>query len=132
VVFQWIHLRFTPCGLRVHRHRVSKAMKSKWGQMGILKHNSKYVTGAILATLIGCAPADDVTRFNLNPTPESLARGYLPILPVSFFDMEAFTPVDTKNLAARAARLRRKIRALSRPVISTRDRARLEAAIARR
>lgn len=120
------------CGLRVQRHTVSKAMSLKRGEMYILRHNMKYLTGAVLATMIACAPAEDVTRFNLNPTPEALARGYLPILPVSFFDMGAFTPVDTKNLAARAARLRRKIRALARPVIPARDRARLEAAIARR
>ena len=86
----------------------------------------------VAVALIACAPQEDIDRYNLNPSAEATARGYLPLLPISFFDLGDFTPVDPSNLAGRVASLRAKIRALAGPVIPARDRARLEAAIARR
>ncbi len=91
------------------------------------------VTALLFAVaLVACAPQEDIDRYGLRMSPEAEARGYLPLVPVSYFDLDDFTPVDGTNLAGRVARLRAKIRALAGPVIPARDRARLEAAIARR
>lgn len=90
--------------------------------------------GALLlaSALFACAPQEDIARYNLTPSAEATARGFLSLVPISFFDMGDVTPVDPSNLVGRVARLRAKIRALAGPVIPARDRARLEAAIARR
>ncbi len=83
-------------------------------------------------TLLACVPQDEIERYGLTPSAEALSRGFLPLVPVSFFEMDTYTPVDSTDLIGRVARLRAKIRALAGPVIPARDRARLEAAIARR
>ena len=52
--------------------------------------------------------------------------------PITAFNAYQVDEPTSGNLTARAANLRRQIHALKGPVISTRDRARLNAAIARR
>lgn len=87
--------------------------------------------GVIIIALGACVPDLEIPGFDESLSQAALDRGYPALMPISFFNMAAVTPIATGNLAGRAAALRGKIRALSEPVIAPRDRARLEAALHR-
>lgn len=92
--------------------------------------------GAALAlvlsgALAACDTGPELAQYDLAPSAWAVARGYPELLPVSYFDMTAITPVDTGNLAGRVAALRARMAALRGPVIPAADRARLLAALAR-
>ncbi len=97
-----------------------------------LKTRTNIGAAFFACALVACAPQEDVERYGLYPTQNTASQAYLPLVPLSFFDLGNYTPVDPNNLSGRIARLRAKIRTLAGPVIPARDRARLEAAIARR
>lgn len=100
--------------------------------MGKKRGMPPFLGGVIFMAALGaCSPNSDIAGFNLAPSAEAVARGYPALMPASFFNMAVTEPVDTNNLAARAAALHNKVRAFRGPVIQARDRARLEAALRR-
>lgn len=90
------------------------------------------IGGFVVVMATGCGLNSDISKFDLSPSSWAIAQGYPTLLPVDAFNTANFDKPNAQNLIARAANLRRTIRALKGPVISTRDRARLNAAITRR
>jgi len=98
-----------------------------------------YITGlrrliavlALASTLGACGIPADVARFNITPSPQAIARGYIPLMPLAFFDTGNFARLNSGDLVGRLAALRARIVAMRGPVMAPADRARLEAAIAR-
>lgn len=74
----------------------------------------------------------DISQFDLSPSAWVIARGYPRLSPIDTFNVAGNEQPNAQGLIARAANLRRQIRVLKGPVISTRDLARLNAAITRR
>ncbi len=86
---------------------------------------------AFAPLLTGCSLKQDIAGFNLVSTDYDRSQPYPTLQPLAFFNVAHSQPVNAGNLIARAAELRRKVIALTAPVISGVDRSRLEAAIAR-
>ena len=90
------------------------------------------VVGAILSlSLAGCGWDSEIRNAGLTPSSYADAQGYPSLLPVSSFRIEDYIVPDPTDLTARFAMLKRKIHALSAPVLTTAQRARLEAAVKR-
>lgn len=88
--------------------------------------------GLVAALLSSCALDSEIRDLDLTASDWAIAQGYPTLSPVSDFDVARFDAPGTAGLLARIARLQRAVRTLQAPVISTRDRARLNAAITRR
>ncbi len=86
---------------------------------------------ALVLLVSACSLPPEVDQASLPVSADALARGYIPLLPVAYFRSGAIARRGPDTLSARAAALRQRMTALSGPVLSSRDRARLEAALAR-
>ena len=101
-------------------------------------HIPKYILhrisigGFVVLMVTGCELNSDIAQFDLSPSAWAIAQGYPTLSPIDAFKVASVDAPETQNLIARTANLRRQIHALKGPVISTRDRARLNAAITRR
>ena len=88
--------------------------------------------GAILLlSTAACGWDTALDGYDFSPSEYAIQRGYPDLLPASAFRIADYEVPDPSNLLARFAMLKRKIVALSGPVISSADRARLEAAVKR-
>jgi hypothetical protein len=85
----------------------------------------------LLLALAGCGWDAALEGYDFSPSDYAIQRGYLDLLPASAFRIADYEVPDPTNLLARFAILKRKIVALRGPVLSSADRARLEAAVKR-
>ena len=90
------------------------------------------LAGAMLLLLTaGCGWDAALEGYDFSPSEYAIQRGYPDLLPASAFRITDYEVPDPSNLLARFAILKRKIVALRGPVLSSSDRARLEAAVKR-
>ena len=88
--------------------------------------------GLILSfSLASCGWDATLDGYGLAPSDYAIQRGYPDLQPASAFRIADYKVPDPSNLIARLAMLKRKIIALRGPVLSSADRARLEAAVKR-
>ncbi len=88
--------------------------------------------GAILLlSTAACGWDAALQGYDLSPSDYAIQRGYPDLLPASAFRISDYEVPDPTNLIARFAILKRKIAALRGPVLTSNDRARLEAAVER-
>lgn len=85
----------------------------------------------LLLSTAACGWDSALDGFDLSPSAYALKQGYPDLLPASAFRIADYEVPDPTNLIARLAMLKRKIVALRGPVLSSSDRARLEAALKR-
>ncbi len=98
----------------------------------ILPDNRRVFLGAVLLVLTtGCGLNASLDGYDFAPSEYVIARGYPDLMPISAFRIADYAVPDPSNLAVRFAMLKRKIVALRGPVISSSDRARLNAALKR-
>lgn len=91
------------------------------------------LAGAILMlSLTGCGWDDAMQGYDFSPSDYAIQRGYPDLQPASAFRIADYEVPDPTNLIARFAILKRKIVALRGPVLTSADRARIEAAIVRK
>ena len=91
------------------------------------------LVGAILMfSLTGCGWDAALQGYDFSPSAYAIQRGYPDLQPVTTFRIADYEVPDPTNLIARFAMLKRKIVALHGPVLSSTDRARLEAAVIRK
>lgn len=90
------------------------------------------LVGAILMlSTAGCGWDAALKGHDLSPSAYAIQQGYPSLQPASAFHIADYEVPDPTNLIARFAILKRKIVALRGPVLSSTDRARLEAALKR-
>ena len=90
------------------------------------------VVGAILLlSTTACGWDAALDGYDFSPSDYAVQRGYPELLPASAYRIADYEVPDPSNLIARFAMLKRKIMALRGPVLSSNDRARLEAALKR-
>ncbi len=98
----------------------------------IMPKNGRLFVGAILlASTAGCGLNASLDGYDFAPSEYTIASGYPDLVPISAFRINDYAVPDPSNLAARFAMLKRKIVALRGPVLSSSDRARLNAALKR-
>ena len=91
-----------------------------------------WIIGAILLTsTAACGWDAALDGRDFSPYDNAIERGYPDLLPASAFRIADFAVPDPSNLIARFAMLKRKMIALRGPVLSSTDRARLNAALKR-
>lgn len=91
------------------------------------------LAGAILMlSLAGCGWDATLQGYDFPPSAYAIQRGFPSLQPASAFRIADYEVPDPTNLIARFAILKRKIVALRSPVLSSADRARLEAAVIRK
>lgn len=83
-------------------------------------------------SLAGCGWGSALDGHDLGLSEYSIAQGYPSLLPAAHFRIANYIVPDTNNLTARFAMLKRKMLALRGPVLTPKQRGRLEAAIERR
>ena len=90
------------------------------------------LTGAmLLLTTAGCGWDAALQGHDFTPSDYAIQHGYPDLQPASAFRIADYEVPDSTNLISRFAILKRKIAALHGPVLSSNDRARLEAAVER-
>ena len=91
------------------------------------------LAGAILMlSLAGCGWDAAMQGYDFSPSAYAIQRGYPDLQPASAFRIADYEVPDPTNLIARFAILKRKIVALRGPVLTSADRARIEAAVVRK
>ena len=85
----------------------------------------------LLLSTAACGWDDALDGYDFSPSEYAIQQGYSELQPASAFRVAAYVVPDPSNLLARSAILKRKIVALRGPVLSSSDRARLEAAVKR-
>lgn len=92
----------------------------------------RILAGAMLLLSTGACGWDAaLDGHDLSPSDYAIQRGYPDLQPASAFRITDYAVPDPTNLIARFAILKRKIVDLRGPVLSSNDRARLEAALKR-
>ncbi len=90
------------------------------------------VVGAmLLLSTAACGWDSALDGYDFSPSAFALQRGYPVLQPASAFRIADYVVPDPTDLVARLSMLKRKIVALRQPVLSSSDRARLEAALKR-
>jgi hypothetical protein len=89
------------------------------------------VGAMLLLSTAACGWDAALEGHDLSPSAYAIQRGFPDLLPASAFRIADYEIPDPSNLLARFAMLKRKIVALRGPVLSSADRARLEAAVKR-
>lgn len=89
------------------------------------------VGAILLLSTAACGWDATLNGHDFSPSDYAIQRGFPDLLPTSAFRIADYEVPDPSNLLARVAMLKRKIVALRGPVLSSADRARLEAAIKR-
>ena len=89
------------------------------------------VGAMLLLSTAGCGWDAALSGHDFSPSDYAVEHGYPDLLPASAFRITDYEVPDPSNLIARFAILKRKIIALHGPVLSSNDRARLEAAVIR-
>jgi len=95
------------------------------------KYRPLAVGAILLLSTAACGWDDALDEHDLSPSDYAIERGYPALLPTSAFRIADYAVPDPSNLIARLAMLKRKVSALRGPVLSSSDRARLEAAVKR-
>lgn len=91
------------------------------------------LVGAILLfTMTGCGWDAALSGYDFAPSQYVIEHGFPTLQPESSFRIADFTVPDPTDLVARFAMLKRKIVSLRGPVLSSADRARINAALERR
>ena len=90
-----------------------------------------FIGAMLLLSTAGCGWNSALDEYDFSPSDYAIQRGFPDLLPTSAFRIADYEVPDTSNLLARLAMLKRKVVALRGPVLSSNDRARLEAAIKR-
>jgi len=85
----------------------------------------------LLVSTAACGWDSALVGRDFSASDYAIERGYPYLLPASAFRIADFTVPDPSNMIARFAMLKRKIIALRGPVLSSNDRARLNAALKR-
>jgi hypothetical protein len=98
----------------------------------IPEYRHSLVGAILLLSTAGCGWDSALQGHDLSPSPYAIERGYPELKPVSNFRIADYIAPDPTDLHARFAMLKRKIIALRGPVLSPRDRARINAALERR
>lgn len=89
------------------------------------------VYAILILSLSGCGWGAALNGRDFSPSAYAIQRGFPNLQPASAFRIADYEVHDPSNLIARFAMLKRKIEALRGPVLSSTDRARLEAAVKR-
>ena len=89
------------------------------------------VGAILLLSTAGCGWDAALQGHDFSPSDYAIQRGYPDMLPASAFRIADYAVPDPSNMLARFAMLKRKVVALRGPVLSSSDRARLEAALKR-
>lgn len=93
----------------------------------------RVLAGAILSVaLAGCGWDSALEGHDLGPSEYATERGMLTLQPVAHFRIADYTVPDSTDMSARFAMLKRKIVALRQPVLTSTERAQLEASVKRR
>ncbi|MBL4874345.1 MAG: hypothetical protein JKY41_13420 [Rhodobacteraceae bacterium] len=95
------------------------------------KYRGLAVGAILLASTAACGLTAPLDERDFSPSDYTIARGYPDLVPTSAFRIADYVVPDASNLTARFAMLKRKIVALRGPVLSSQDRARLNAALKR-
>ncbi len=95
--------------------------------------NPRRTSGALALVLLAgaCGLPPEVEQFANARAERVVSLGYPALLPASYFDTPVIVSRDTSDMVARVAALRRRMVALTGPVIPPADMARLQAALAR-
>lgn len=95
------------------------------------RYKVSLVGAILLVSTAGCGWDSALRDYDFSPSDYALQRGYPDLMPTSAFRIADYVVPDPSNLLARFEMLKRKIIALNGPVLSSSDRARLEAALKR-
>jgi len=95
------------------------------------KYRRLAVGAILLASTAACGLTSSLDGRDFSPSDYVIRTGYPDLVPTSAFRIADYVVPDPSNLTARFAMLKRKINALRGPVLSSRDRARLNAALKR-
>lgn len=98
----------------------------------IPEYRHSLVGAILLLSTAGCGWDSALNGHDFSPSAYVIEQGYPTLQPVSTFRIADFTIPDPNDMQARFAMLKRKIVALRGPVLSSTDRARIEAALKRR
>ncbi|MEO1918530.1 MAG: hypothetical protein ABGW81_02235 [Paracoccaceae bacterium] len=100
---------------------------------GTMPNYRHTIAGAILSVaLAGCGWDSALQGYEMGPSEYAIARGMPTLQPVTRFRIADYTVPDPTDLSARFVILKRKLVALRGPVLTSTERARLEASIKRR
>ncbi len=94
-------------------------------------YRQSLVGAILLLSTAACGWDSGLQGYDFSPSDYAIQHGYPDLYPVSTFRIADYEVPDPSNLIARFAMLKRKIVALRGPVLSSSDRARLEAALKR-